>query len=177
MQMVNPQNTPGARLEYVVVPLEGEVTRKHRKWEPGKGFYDEDVLEPAGFLVFFPKGHNLRLKTLDELEFYGLTNDPRFANMTGLHDPNSAIGKLLTESEPLARQAAYRELEKLTIRLSTAKNKNIMPELETGEIQIDGLNKGSPIETQQPMKAPSMLNEHLSRGRRGRRAREEQADA
>lgn len=120
----------GTRLEFVVVPLEGTVVRPQYKLTPrGKGkdgkpaTHDRSVQpveQPAGYMVYFPRGHVLRL-TKKQLKTYGLNRDARIINLQGLADPNSPLGKLYAAQDDTRRAEAYASLEKKVIDLATHK--------------------------------------------------------
>lgn len=123
----------GTRLEYVVVPLEGEVTRVKRLMiaqKVGKTSKGEDrivhtmtpkaVKEPAGFMVYFPRGHALRMRDLNELKRYKLNKQPKLINLQGLSDPNSPLGQLMMAQDDVARKGAMTSLEKQVIALVQA---------------------------------------------------------
>lgn len=68
---------------FEVKPLTGQfVTRKvaiYDKEAKDKGqppIRYEDKVEPAGYLVFFPKGHSIRVATLEELKRLGFAGEP-----------------------------------------------------------------------------------------------------
>src|SRR6186713_1130102 len=124
----------GARLSYVVRKLEGTVQREHIKFEeiPAGKHKDgsprvmhkmvrEMKEEPAGNIVYFPRGHVLRL-TDDELARYNLNKKPKMINLQGLNDPNSPIGMLLMQQDAESRAEAYEEMEKQVIQIATAKS-------------------------------------------------------
>lgn len=118
----------GSRLEFVVVPLDGEVVRYHTRFEgkkkngaTGRGLYKERVSEPAGFMVYFPRGHALRFRDMAELKRYRLNREPKFINLQGLNDPNSPIGKVLAAQDDKARAGAMKDLQQFVIDLATAK--------------------------------------------------------
>lgn len=126
----------GARLEFVVAQLEGtcqrEVVRFIPKADRGKGgesFIREMVEEPAGFMVYFPRGHALRISTVEELKRYGLNREPRIINMIGLNDPNSPLGKLFRAQDKQGRNAGQKELEKMVMKLATfSSGTTLLPE-------------------------------------------------
>jgi hypothetical protein len=170
MPVVTPQNTGGARLAYVVVPLEGTVTRSQTRWSKDEGIHQEDVEEPAGYLIFFPRGHCLRLRSEAELARYGLDRDPKFVDLKGIHDPNTNIGRIFGNQEEHIRQAAYEALERATINLATAKTgKQVMPEQMAGTLEVPGLfDKKVTDELAEASGPPSMFREHKMRSRRRR---------
>jgi hypothetical protein len=122
----------GARLAYVVVDLSetiGTVKREVTMWTKDKGLHTKLVEEPAGYLVYFPRGHCIRLKDKESLRRYGLDQKPPIINLEGLNDPKSAIGQMLFGQNEDARRGAMESLEKQVIRLATAKTGPIvMPE-------------------------------------------------
>lgn len=115
----------GARLSYVVVPQEGLVRRPVHKWTKGKGLITSDIEEPAGFLVYFPRGHVARIRTKADLKHYKLHKEPRIVNLQGLNDPNSPIGKLMMAQDKDERILAMENLEKQVIQLAEAKSGRI----------------------------------------------------
>lgn len=115
------QTMAGARLAYVVVALEGTVKREVTSWSKKAGLVKKLVEVPAGFMVYFPRGHALRIVDKAMLERYGLNGEPNIINMQGLHDPRSPVGKLMTAQDESVRQGAYADLEQMVIRLATAK--------------------------------------------------------
>ena len=130
-----PMNQPvatGARLAYVVVDLSetiGTVFREVCEYKKGVGVVTKKVEEPAGFLVYFPRGHVIRLKNKEELRRYGLDGRPPIINLEGLSDPRSAIGQMLFGQDDAARRGAMESLEKQVIKLATAMTGPIvMPE-------------------------------------------------
>lgn len=128
----------GARLAYVVVPLEGtlerEVVEMVKKGEGKKGamwnMERKKVKVPAGFMVYFPRGHAIRLRSLDELRHYGLSlTQVPIVNLQGLSDPKSAIGQMITSQDERTRKGAWTAMEDQVIKLATAKTGTVlMPE-------------------------------------------------
>ena len=122
----------GARLAYVVVDLSetvGSVKREVVTWTRKDGLKKKMVEEPAGYLVYFPRGHVIRLRDKEALRQYGLDGRPPIVNLQGLNDPNSPIGRMLLGQEENARRGAMETLEKQVIRLATAKTGPVlMPE-------------------------------------------------
>ena len=112
----------GSRLAFVVVKQEGTVKReKHYYSKDGikKKLVDED----AGYLVYFPRGHAIRVKNLARLRHYQLHKEPSIIQLDGLNDPNSPLGKMFMSQDPMLRAASYRELEQMVIDLAEAKGK------------------------------------------------------
>jgi len=122
----------GARLAYVVVDLSetiGTVKRPVTTWTRKDGLKTKVVEEPAGYLVYFPRGHVIRLKSKEELRHYGLDGQPPIVNLQGLNDPNSPIGRMLLSQDEATRRGAMDSMEKQVIKLATAKTGPVlMPE-------------------------------------------------
>jgi hypothetical protein len=119
----------GARLSYVVVPLDGVVKRETITYNREGGLRKKTVEQPAGYMVYFPQGHALRFKTKADLEQYGLNVEPHIINMNGMHTRNSPMGKLMAAQDEEARKKAYVSLEDQVIKLATAHTGSIlMPE-------------------------------------------------
>lgn len=119
-----------SRMAFVTVPLDGTVKRKVIKFKditpkggkiPVHERIEEVVEQPAGFMVYFPNGHALRMNEKRVKEF-GYDKDAPIANMDGLHSPNSPIGQLMRAQTDKARQEAFRNLQEETIALATAKS-------------------------------------------------------
>lgn len=117
--------TNGSRLAYVVVPQEGEVTRKINTWNKKTGLGEKFVEQPAGYMVYFPRGHVLRFRDRSELRRYKLDKQPRIINIEGLSDPNSPFGRLLMAQDERARAGAFENLEKQVIQLAQVKSGKI----------------------------------------------------
>lgn len=138
--MFDPRMMPSARLAYVVRRLEGTVVRKKHKWVPnksGKGgeLVAHDVEVPAGFMVYFPKGHAIRL-TEKQLKDRGFA-EPRggFVSMEGLttKDP------MMVVEDRMMMQMEMRKLENMTIRLAIRRTGPLlMPEQLTALGQAPG---------------------------------------
>lgn len=119
----------GTRLEFVVVPLEGKVTRIKHIMKPAVAGKNADgtkrymhtmeqqaVEEDAGFMVYFPRGHALRLNKA-QLKHYGLERDPNIINLEGLQDRSTPLGQLFMKQDKDGRSLAYAQLEKQVIQL------------------------------------------------------------
>src|SRR6187402_2575832 len=105
----------GARLAYVVKKLPGTVMRDKVVFDEVPAGRHKDGTKrvmnkmkreprevPAGNLVYFPRGHVLRLSDA-ELAKYHLDKKPKMINIQGLNDPNSAIGMLLMQQDADSR--------------------------------------------------------------------------
>ena len=112
----------GSRLAYVVVKQEGSVKREKHYWTKD-GIKKKLVEEDAGYLVYFPRGHALRVRSLAKLRHYRLHKEPKIIQLEGLNDPNSPLGKMFLSQDPLLRMASYRELEQMVINLAEARGK------------------------------------------------------
>jgi hypothetical protein len=112
----------GSRLAYVVVKQEGAVKREKHYWTK-EGIKKKLVDEDAGYLVYFPRGHAIRIKSLAMLRHFQLHKEPRIIQLEGLNDPNSPLGKMFMSQDPHLRQASYHELEQMVIDLASARGK------------------------------------------------------
>lgn len=145
----------GARLAYHVVALPGEIERevveyispkgvrrmgrdrKRGEKKPETGLVRRMIKQPAGYLVYFPRGHVVRFRDEEHLAQYGLDKEPSIINMQGLHNPNSPIGKLLRAQDEGKRAEAFASMEKQVIQLATAKTGPvIMPEQTKSREQL-----------------------------------------
>lgn len=112
----------GSRLAYVVVKQEGSVKREKHYWTKD-GIKKKLVDEDAGYLVYFPRGHALRVKSLAMLRHYQLHKEPKIIQLEGLNDPNSPLGKMFLSQDPHLRMASYRELEQMVINLAESRGR------------------------------------------------------
>lgn len=112
----------GPRLAYVVVPIKKTVKRMVTTFEKGVGLREVPTEEEGGYLVYFPRGHALRL-TEKELKRYKLGKRAKaFVDLAGLTDPESPMGKVFMAQNDQARTAGWRDLEKMVIQLATARS-------------------------------------------------------
>lgn len=118
--MMNAMMSGSARLAYVVIEQKGKVRREVTTWTKEDGLTKKTVEQPAGYLVFFPRGHVLRMNA-QQLKHYQLDKKPRIINLEGLSDPNSTVGKLMYEQDEKLRAGAFTELENFVIQLATAR--------------------------------------------------------
>lgn len=117
-----------ARLAYVVRKLDGQVERPKTVYSKDDGLKTVMRQEPAGYLVYFPRGHVLRLSE-KQLKHYNLDKEPHIINMEGLYNPNSPLGRLLLSEDEGARQKSWKQLEEQCIRMATVNSgSQIMPE-------------------------------------------------
>jgi hypothetical protein len=132
--------TQGARLAYVVVDLNetiGTVKREVTTWTKAGGLKRKMVEEPAGYMVYFPRGHVVRLRTKEELRQYRVDGPAPIINLQGLNDPNSPIGRMLMSQDDNTRRGAMESMEKAVIRLATAKTGPVlMPEQLEPEAEV-----------------------------------------
>jgi hypothetical protein len=129
--MINPALAMnGSRLEFVVVPLQKKIKRKVMKFKRGEGLVAQMRDEDAGFMVYFPRGHALRMTSV-QLKKYRLNRKPNIINLEGLHDANSPVGRLMAEQDEKGRQEAYRDLEQEVIQMVTTRSgQHILTEAE-----------------------------------------------
>jgi hypothetical protein len=132
--------TQGARLAYVVVDLNetiGTVKREITTWTKSGGLKRKMVEEPAGYMVYFPRGHVVRLRNKEELRHYRVDGPAPIINLQGLNDPNSPIGRMLMSQDENTRRGAMESMEKAVIRLATAKTGPVlMPEQLEPEAEV-----------------------------------------
>lgn len=125
-------NTVGARLAYVVREIPGTVKREvfemveTKKAQYGKKATHEmkKVLKdvPAGYMVYFPRGHAMRIPNKKTLEFYGLDKPARIINAENiLADPNSPLARMMTEQTEQGRMGAKLDVERMTIQMAVSK--------------------------------------------------------
>jgi hypothetical protein len=122
----------GSRLAFVVVKQEGEVQREKHYWSK-EGIKKKLVPEDAGYLVYFPRGHAIRLKSLAALRHYRLHKEPKIIELQGLNDPNSPLGKMFMSQDPHLRMSSYRELEQMVIDLAGSRGKIEVKDFEPKE--------------------------------------------
>lgn len=122
----------GARLAFVVRKLSGTVKREKyvmeliKKGQNGKSdqfsMKSKIVDEPAGYLVYFPRGHAIRLRTEAELSHYGLGGKPRIINIENvLADPNSPLNRMIQSQNEEERRDGMLDMERAVIAMATAK--------------------------------------------------------
>lgn len=91
----------GPRLPYVVRKLNGTVPVERTKFNRRTGKIEKyEEREDAGFLVFFPKGHYLRVRNKSDLVFYKLNLKPK---------PIAADGMILHPTQSV--EDSYENLE------------------------------------------------------------------
>lgn len=110
----------GSRLAYVVVAQEGKVFRPVTIWKKGEGLTEKYIEQPAGYLVYFPRGHVIRIKDKKELMHYGLHKEPNIINLQGLSDPNSPLGRVMMAQNEQGRAQAFADLEKQVKQMAQA---------------------------------------------------------
>jgi hypothetical protein len=132
-------NMIGARLAYVVRELQGTVKREkcrlvlsrkgNAKQRDQYEWKKEMVEEPAGYMVYFPRGHVVRIPNRQLLEHYQLHRKPRIINLEGLSDPNSPLGRVMMAQDADARAGAMIDMETMVIQMACAKTgPQLMPE-------------------------------------------------
>jgi hypothetical protein len=127
----------GARLSFVVRELQGKVKREVYRMVPNKrsatatGRQSHEMQKvimevPAGYMVYFPRGHVIRVRDKKTLAYYGLDRKPRIINMEGLADPNSPLGRMMSAQDDAARHGAMVDMERMVIQMATAKTGPIL---------------------------------------------------
>lgn len=126
----------GARLAYVVRKLPGNVKRQVCKLtKKGEGIKFEDRDQPAGYMVYFPRGHAIRIPSDKLLAHYGLkVGKATIVNMDGLLDSNSPLGKVMLAQNDEARATAMVDMERMVIQLATAKTGPVLLPEQVREI-------------------------------------------
>ncbi len=112
-----------ARLQYVVVPIDKKVKRLvHKLIETKKATMHSKAKfelkvelqeQDGGFLVYFPRGHVLRMKDKKALKQYGLDLPPKIINADDL------LGSLIGADTEEKRKLVTMSLEKRVIALAT----------------------------------------------------------
>lgn len=119
----------GSRLAYVVVKQDGAVKREKHYWTKD-GIKKKLVDEDAGYLVYFPRGHAIRIRSLAMLRHYRLHKEPKIIQLEGLNDPNSPLGRMFLSQDPHLRMASYRQLEQMVIDLAQSKGQITVKDFE-----------------------------------------------
>lgn len=127
----------GTRLSYVVVPQEGTVTRTIHTWHKTKGLQTKNVEEPAGYLVYFPRGHVIRIRSKEELRHYRLHKEPNLINLQGLSDPNSPLGRMMLAQDEAGRRAGMQKLEEQVIKLAEAHSGKIVLVRDVADLETE----------------------------------------
>ena len=117
----------GSRLAYVVEKIEGEVERSKAIFVKDKGIKFRMMKEPAGYMVYFPRGHCIRVKSLKMLKHYKLNKEPKIIELQGLQDPNSPLGKMFLSQDPEVRKASYQELQQMVKNLCSVSGNMEIP--------------------------------------------------
>lgn len=122
----------GTRLAYVVHAIDGKVKRPVYKLNPKSnpaGMKAVEVEQPAGYMVYFPRGHAIRIRDRKTLQHYGLDGPASIINIQGLNDPKSPLGRLIAAQDDNTRRGAMEDMQKAVIRMATAKSGPVlMPE-------------------------------------------------
>lgn len=143
----------GARLAFVVVPIEGTVRRPVHRYSKDKGVTVESAEQPGGFMVYFPRGHAIRIRDKEGLKQYKLDKKARIINLQGLNDPNSPIGQLMASQDEKVRQGAMVNLERQVIALATAKSgQTLLPEQVQERDEEEDVEDGKLVVRQHPQR-------------------------
>lgn len=115
----------GGRLAFVIRPIEGIVHREHIEVKVLKkatanskarhSFERVVKEEPGGYMVYFPMGHAIRVRTDATLREFGLDGEAEVVDVSGLYDPKSPAGRLMVAQNEQAKKAAFVDLEKQVI--------------------------------------------------------------
>ena len=112
----------GARLSFVVRAIKGKIKREICSYSKDAGGIRKAIKEvSAGFIVYFPMGHAIRVKDAHTLKELGFDKKPQILDMDGIHDPNSPLGQLMTEQNEEKRAGAYLDMEQQVVNLVTRK--------------------------------------------------------
>lgn len=65
---------------FEVYPIEGQVTKTIYNYKDGKRI-ETEVEEDAGFMVYFPQGHSIRVATREELNALGFGGSASLVDM------------------------------------------------------------------------------------------------
>lgn len=136
------QGFKGARLAFAVKELKGEVERdvitmtekKVGKYRDGTDRIVHEMVRskrkvPAGFMVYCPRGHAIRVRNRADLAKYGLDRQANIINMDGMADPNSPLGKMMYAQDETARKGGFNDLQDAVVKMATVKSGAIlMPE-------------------------------------------------
>lgn len=108
----------GPRLEFVLRELTGTVKRrKHRFDKEAKQIVSEDVLQPAGYMLYLADGHSYRL-TADQVRKRGFNREPAILNLEKANDPKTPAGRFKLAITESARRKAYTEMEQEIISVA-----------------------------------------------------------
>jgi hypothetical protein len=106
------------------MPIKEKVTRYITKWTREKGLHEEAQEQPGGFMVYFPRGHALRM-TDKELVRHKLNKRAKLiVDMSQLYDPESAIGKVFLAQTENERASSWKDLERQVVALATVRTGN-----------------------------------------------------
>lgn len=121
----------GARLEYVLKEIKGQVTKVVTSYDKtAKKLVHKEKTSKADthYMLFTPNGNCYRL-THKEVVRRGLNKQPAIMNLDRVNDVSTPAGRFKFAINDAARQAAYAELENEVIRLCTRR---------TGHISLEG---------------------------------------
>lgn len=106
----------GPRLEFVVRELPGKRKRAIHGWDAKKKVITEKaVVEPAGYMIYFPNGTCYRLSQ-QELVARGYDREPSIINFELVNDTKTPAGMFKYAQNEQTKKAAYRKLEDQVIR-------------------------------------------------------------
>jgi len=76
---------PQIKPQYIVQKLDGKRKRTIASPTEKGGFDYNEIEEPAGYMVFFPSGSSIRVRTDDELKRLGFDSPANLVDMESGH--------------------------------------------------------------------------------------------
>lgn len=123
----------GSRLAFVTRKVNGKIKRTLRTWDAkAKEIKTKEVVVDAGYFVYFPAGHYIHVPDEATLVKAGFNRPPKIVDLSGIHDPNSAIGQVLFAQDSQEREDAYAAMEQNVIDMVHARvgQARFAPEVE-----------------------------------------------
>lgn len=122
------ESLSGPRLEFVVQKLPGTVTRNKYTAPPTKRQIEKnpdletnlsntitEIVEDAGYMVYFPSGNCYRLSA-KELVARGFDREPTILSFDQANSTDTAAGRFKLARNDQVRQKAWKELETEVVR-------------------------------------------------------------
>lgn len=123
------ESITGPRLEFVLRKLPGTVTRSKYRAPPTAEERKEDktkkmqlqnerleIVEEAGYMIFFPTGNSCRLTTKQMLQ-KGYDREPNILSFEQANDQKTAAGRFKLARTERGKQKAWEEMEQEIITL------------------------------------------------------------
>lgn len=105
----------GARLEFVVRELRGQVEHVKCSWDPKKKkIVHVKTKQDAGYMLYLPNGSSYRLSSTQLVE-RGFDRQPNIINLDAVKSTDSPAGRFKFAITDQARAKAWAELEKAVI--------------------------------------------------------------